>query len=227
MIAVIVPAHNEEAVISSCLCSIWMAAGSAELSGESVKVFVALDRCNDNTALIAASLGAELVSGDGNVGRARAAAARAALGAGARWIASTDADSRVPTDWLAGQMKCASDAFCGTVRVEDWEGYEPRVRAAFDAGEKHFVGHPHVHGANLGIDAEWYIRCGGFPPLPAHEDVALVHALASARAKIARLPSPMVITSARRDPRVCGGFGDYLQRLERAGDREEELAQVP
>ena len=223
MIAVIVPAHNEEALIGACLRSIWSAAACAALGGEAVKVFVALDRCQDSTARIAASLGAELVAGDGNVGHARAAAARAAIGAGARWIASTDADSQVPPDWIYGQLACAADAFCGIVGVQDWEDYAPHVQVAFDAGGLPGEAHPHVHGANLGVDSKWYLRCGGFPSLPAHEDVALVKALVTAGARIARLPQPMVITSARRDPRARHGFGDYLRRLESVADRGDEL----
>lgn len=219
MIGVIVPAHNEATLIGACLRSVWRAALCAGLCGEEVKVFVALDRCQDDTGQIAAALGAEVVPVHGNVGIARAAAAHAAIGAGARWIASTDADSRVPHDWLSGQLACAADAFCGTVGVDDWEGYEPRVRAAFQASENHCEGHPHVHGANLGVDARWYVRCGGFLPLPAHEDVALVQALVIAEARIARLAQPTVITSARRDPRAEHGFGDYLRQLDCPGDR--------
>lgn len=227
MIGVIVPAHNEESVIGECLRSVWISAGWGALRGEPVKVFVAPDRCSDGTARIATLLGAELVTGHGNVGIARAAAARAAIAAGARWIASTDADSRVPRDWISGQLACAADAFCGVVSVADWQGYEPRVRAAFHASESHCEGHPHVHGANLGVSAQWYVRCGGFPPLPAHEDVNLVQALVRANARIARLPTPMVITSARRDPRAKEGFGDYLQRLELAARCGQPLAQIP
>lgn len=216
MIAVIVPAHNEARLIGACLQSISTAASCPKLAGEEVAVFVALDRCCDETATIASTLGAELVRVNGNVGIARAAAARAAIEAGARWIASTDADSRVPPDWLSGQLEPSGDAFCGTVTVDDWEDYGPQVRAAFDASESRREDHGHVHGANLGIDARWYMRCGGFPPLPAHEDVALVHALVAAQARIARLPHPAVITSARRDPRARNGFGDYLRELDRA-----------
>lgn len=228
MIGVIVPAHNEAAFIGACLRSVWVAANGAGGCGEDVKVFVALDRCHDDTGQIAAALGAELVRVHGNVGLARAAAAHAAIGAGARWIASTDADSRVPHDWLSGQLECAADAFCGTVGIDDWEGYEPRVRAAFHAGEKRCEGHPHVHGANLGVDADWYVRCGGFLPIPAHEDVALVQALVAAQARIARLPQPMVITSARRNTRAEHGFGDYLRQLACPDDRSPlRLASLP
>jgi hypothetical protein len=34
-----------------------------------------------------------------------------------------------------------------------------------------------VHGANLGVSARAYLAVGGFPPVSAHENVALVTAL--------------------------------------------------
>src|SRR5690606_39684918 len=63
-----------------------------------------------------------------------------------------------------------------------------RVRAAFLAGERYEDGHPHVHGANLGVSAAAYRAVGGFPPLAAHEDQALVAALARDGFVLARRP---------------------------------------
>ncbi|MDV0439607.1 glycosyltransferase [Xanthomonas sacchari] len=216
MIAVLIPAHNEEALIGACLRSVVRAARCAGLRGEAVQVFVALDRCSDGTAGIVAAHGAHAIAlQSGNVGSARAAAAQAALAAGARWLACTDADSVVPANWLSAQLDCASDAFCGIVTVDDWADYDTTLREAYLAGECHEDDHPHVHGANLGVSAELYRRCGGFLPLAAHEDVALVEALVRAQARIARRAQPAVITSARRVARACGGFSDYLKQMER------------
>ncbi len=216
MIGVIVPAHDEAAAIAACLRSLWRASRHAGLAGEAVRIIVALDRCADGTGRIARRLGAQtLALRHGNVGLARDAAAQAALAQGARWIASTDADSQVPPDWLSAQLAMAADAFCGTVTVADWADYPPDVRAGFLARESRADGHPHVHGANLGVRADWYLRVGGFPPLPAHEARLFVQALERAGARIARRARPAVVTSARRDPRARNGFGDYLQQLER------------
>lgn len=66
----------------------------------------------------------------------------------------------------------------------------------------------------MGMTAELYRRCGGFPPLPAHEDVALVRAMAACGAMISRKLHPAVSTSARRNARAVGGFSDYLKALE-------------
>src|SRR5690606_32715466 len=130
------------------------------------------------TAAICASLGVRSIALDARcVGQARRAAADTLLQAGARWLASTDADSKVPPDWLAAQLQCGADAFCGTVRVADWLDFAERVRAAFLAGEHYEDDHPHVHGANFGLSAAAYQAVGGFPALAAHEDRGLLDAL--------------------------------------------------
>lgn len=217
MIGVLVPAHDEAALIGDCLRSVQAAARCHALRGEAVEVVVALDRCSDATGDICAALGVRTVAVDARcVGRARAAAAEALLASGARWLASTDADSQVPVDWLSGQLACGADAFAGTVRVADWLDFAACVRAAFLAGEHYVDGHPHVHGANFGLTAEAYRAVGGFAPLAAHEDRALLAALERAGFAVARRATPAVVTSARRDARARHGFGDYLLGLEAA-----------
>lgn len=217
MIGVLVPAHDEAGAIDACLGSIRAAAACPRLRGEPVVVVVALDACRDGTAAACRRAGTVTVSLEArNVGKARAAAAEALLARGARWLASTDADSRVPRDWLSAQLACRADAFCGTVRVGDWTDFDPAVVRAFQAREQYRDGHPHVHGANLGVSAHAYRAVGGFPPAAAHEDQGLVARLAQAGFSIARRDAPAVWTSARRDARARHGFGDYLLALERA-----------
>jgi hypothetical protein len=67
-----------------------------------------------------------------------------------------------------------------------------------------------VHGANLGVSAQAYLRAGGFAPLACSEDVALVEQLQATGARIAWSAAPRVVTSARRASRARGGFGDTL-----------------
>lgn len=215
MIAVLIPAHNEELLIARCLDSVLEAARHPGLAGEAVTVIVALDRCTDATEQIASHFGAQFVHlHDGNVGLARAAAARRAIELGARWLATTDADTCVPQDWLAAQLAANADVFCGVVAVEDWEDYAPGMAEAFAGKELVQDGHPHIHGANMGVSAEFYARCGGFQSLVVSEDVALIDALVELQARIARLAHPVVRTSARRVARASGGFSDYLKNME-------------
>lgn len=215
MIAVIVPAHNEAGGIARCLSSIRQAATHPALAGEAVLTVVALDDCVDDTAahcrlpgVVSIELAARCV------GVARARAAELALAMGARWIASTDADSQVPADWLAAQLGAGSEAFCGMVGVEDWLDYPEPVQRAFGQGHRLRDGHRHVHGANLGISARLYRACGGFAPMACGEDVALIDAVAAAGHPIAWHARPLVLTSARRHARAPGGFSRFLRQLE-------------
>lgn len=215
MIAAIVPAHNEEQLIGPCLQALQVAAAHRALEGEAVAIVVALDRCSDATAAVCRRFGVRTVRVDaGCVGVARAVASEVALSLGARWIGCTDADSRVPGDWLVKQLHCGAGAFCGVVTVEDWLDYSPAVQQHFLASEHLQDGHAHVHGANMGFSAAAYRDSGGFLPLVTGEDVALITAIQNSGARVARLGAPRVVTSARRHARATRGFSDFLKRLE-------------
>ena len=216
VIAVIVPAHNEAADIGRCLESITVAARHPGLRGEPVVAVVALDACTDKTPDVCLHHGAVAISIEARcVGVARAAAASHALGLGARWIASTDADTHVPFDWLWKQASCGADAFCGVVEVRDWLDYPAAVRQAFARREHAREGHRHIHGANMGVSAAAYREVGGFSPLFTGEDVALAQALQRSGASIAWRARPVVTTSARRSARAPHGFSGFLRALER------------
>lgn len=211
MIGVVVPAHNEEELLGSCLDSLTQAANHPALKGEAVQIVVVLDACIDRSADIAAHSPVSVISVDvSNVGVARAAGAELVLSAGARWLAFTDADSNVAPDWLAAQLALEADVVCGTVSVSSWRFLPRVVRMMFEAHYVSAEGHRHIHGANLGMTAASYRRAGGFPPLCAHEDVHLVRALETDRARIAWSTAPRVVTSARLDSRAPKGFGQQL-----------------
>ncbi|GHE13119.1 glycosyltransferase family 2 protein [Klenkia taihuensis] len=231
LLGVVVPARDEAALLPGCLAALRRAAAHPELAGVPVLVVVVAHRCTDATADLARAGGAVVVeSGGDTVGDARHAGALRVLAEAAHrgvppgrvWLASTDADSRVPRDWLALQRAAAGsgvDAVLGLVRVEDWTGHAAHVAAAFarayDAWRAGGPGavHPHVHGANLGVRGDAYLAVGGFPPLAVSEDAGLAGALALAGRVLLRTPCSPVTTSARRRPRAPGGFGADLDRL--------------
>ena len=214
MLAVIVPANNEESVIGSCLKSLATAARWRGLSGERVVLIVVLDACTDGTARVAAKAGATLLSVQArNVGVARAEGAKLALSMGARWLAFTDADTVVAPDWLHVQLSLCSDVVCGTIAVADWASYGVAMRTHFDTTYTDADGHQHIHGANLGVSAWAYRLAGGFAPLASSEDVALVRALQAIGVHIAWSAAPRVVTSARRSFRAPEGFGATLLRV--------------
>ena len=77
-----------------------------------------------------------------SVGAARAAGMRELLrltagsDPAAIWLATTDADTVVPPDWLRRQVAYADqgwDVVLGTVTVADWSEHPPHVSAAFAA----------------------------------------------------------------------------------------------
>ncbi|USJ00473.1 glycosyltransferase [Xanthomonas prunicola] len=215
MIAVIIPAHNEAECMAACLRSVFRAASHPDLN-EPVEVIVAVDRCTDATAELALAVGARVVDVPlpGGVGIARAAAASTAIALGADWLAVTDADSRVPADWLIEQRRAGAGVFCGVVEVEDWLDYSDEVRSKFEQTQATREGHGRIHGANLGVRADLYQQCGGFSALTCSEDVALVRALQAIKAPIAWSPRAVVLTSARRHARALGGFSSFLRQLE-------------
>ncbi|GAA0745652.1 glycosyltransferase [Ideonella azotifigens] len=221
LLAVIVPAHNEEAHLDACLAALRLATACPELHGEPVALIVALDSCSDRSEAIALRHGAEVIAVQArNVGAARAAGAMRALSLGARWLAFTDADTLVAPDWLSTQLDLNCDAVCGTVAITDWGLHCEATRRHHDALYTDADGHRHIHGANLAVSARAYVDAGGFPPLVSSEDVALVAALQQRGARIAWSARPRVTTSARRDHRAPAGFGATLLRMAHELSRE-------
>lgn len=224
MIGVVVPAHNEERYLGSCLAALRLAAADPALAGETVHIHVVLDACTDTSAQIVAEHAAPDPHSEvtwscveaHKVGVARAAGADIVLDHGARWLAFTDADTRVSPDWLSTQLGLDVDVVCGSVGIDDWSVHgddAALLRHYFANVYRDADGHDHIHGANLGVAAAAYRRAGGFQPLPCHEDVALVQALKDIGAKFAWTAAPRVATSARKDAKARGGFGDNLLKI--------------
>jgi glycosyltransferase involved in cell wall biosynthesis len=218
-LGVVVPARNEEELLPRCLDALERALAELQLP---VLVVVVLDDCRDHSAATVAGRPHFIVLEvqSRNVGRARAAGFEAVLrwSAGTPpeqlWLASTDADSTVPEDWLRVQLEYAQQGFeavLGTVRVGDWTGRPAGVAARFSALYQGSDDHQHVHGANMGMTAAAYLAAGGVPPLALSEDQGLARSLAGRR--ILRTGSIPVTTSARVSSRARGGFAGYLDSL--------------
>lgn len=221
-VGVVVPAHDEEKMLPACLAALWRAV--AQIPHIPVHLIVVADSCRDRTAERARQAGATTIAIHArSVGAARAAGMRAVLRAAAHthpsatWLATTDADTVVAPDWLARQIHHANqgwEAVTGTIAVTDWSEHPPHMPVVFAARYRHDTGsHPHVHGANLGVNAEAYLDAGGFPPLRTGEDHALVGRLAAAGRRILPATDVTVVTSARRAARAPRGFGHLLTTL--------------
>jgi glycosyltransferase involved in cell wall biosynthesis len=105
ILAVAIPAHNEERYIGRCIESI---ATSARLAAQPIEVVVALNRCTDRTQAIAESLGARCVVNDTKcIAAVRNAAVRATS---APAVATLDADSWMSAHTVSAIIKYVHDA---------------------------------------------------------------------------------------------------------------------
>jgi glycosyltransferase involved in cell wall biosynthesis len=234
-VGVVIPAHDEEDLLPSCLAAVRLAA--APLHGLPVHVVVVADACSDQTAAVARAGGAAVLHiGARNVGAARAAGVAEVLrrtgplDPASVWLATTDADTLVPACWLTRQLRYAEggwDAVVGTITVTDWQQYPGEVPPRFQqlyatAGPTH----PHVHGANLGFSAAAYLAAGGFGPARTAEDHALVNALAAAGRRVLRTTTVSVVTSARRRARAPHGFSHLLTTLSAPAQARVQAAEA-
>jgi cellulose synthase/poly-beta-1,6-N-acetylglucosamine synthase-like glycosyltransferase len=222
-ISVLIPARDEEDLLPRCLRSV-LEARSALPAGTSCDVIVAVDRSMDGSFEIARKMlsrvGTVIRCEAGVVGVARAMAATTALNrrkleASRTWLANTDADCWVPRTWLKDQLEIADsgvEAVAGTIDVDSFEEHAAHVPQRFVSTYLLYPDgtHPHVHGANLGVRADAYLRAGGWADLRNAEDHDL---WARLRASGARTISPShlrVITSGRRVGRAPMGFAGAL-----------------
>jgi hypothetical protein len=222
-VAVVIPSRDEADALDDSLTSV--VAARAELlrrhDAIAVDILVVLDSTGDESHAIARRFDVAVAEvAIGRVGAVRDHGVRASLAqrpdipAAATLAASTDADSRVPADWLIEHVRLAdagADLVVGTVRP-NFARDAPLLHRWL---ERHTLadGHPHVHGANLSIRGDLYLAIGGFCDLAAHEDVALVDAARRHRATIVATGRAAVSTSERLVGRVDGGFATYLSTL--------------
>lgn len=217
-VVVVVPAHDEEELIPAALDAIAVAAAVVAPRARTTVVVVA-NGCTDRTAELARARGASVVDADiADVGAARAAGFAWAMTQGIGpldrlWLATTDADSRVPPEWLATQLEAAQtgDVYLGTVALEpdDRESFAAWVRS-YATASCDDAGHGHVHGASMGMRATVYVAAGGFRPMECDEDVDLVTRLTAGGARIVWDESCPVVTSSRLAARAPRGVAADL-----------------
>jgi glycosyltransferase involved in cell wall biosynthesis len=222
VVHVVVPAHDEEALLPACLDSLARAADvlRSHRDAPTVRISVVLDACSDRSEAVAVEHAVGMVSTDARcVGAARAAGVESARAQAVEvpparvWVATTDADSVVPERWLVEQVELRRsdvDVFVGRVHPDD-AGIDDRLLSTWWA--LHTAPHePPIHGANLGFSLEAYDLAGGFPALRSGEDVALVRAAVEAGCRWTD-EGPWVSTSSRLAGRAPGGFASYLSAL--------------
>ncbi|WP_396929650.1 glycosyltransferase [Mycolicibacterium sp.] len=219
---IVVPAHNESPALPACLTAISIAAARA---GIPVSVVVVLDSCDDGSSTLADRFGPDVhfVEIDAhNVGTARATGFSFARDHGLTgpdvWYATTDADSKVDSNWLVRQLTAQADLVLGVVRIANWRqipinAVRRYLRAYHAKIHPGSVAHDHIHGANMGFTADAYWHVGGFDALPSAEDVDLVKRFEVAGYRIRRDTRLSVATSARQIGRAPAGFAAHLRGM--------------
>lgn len=219
----LIPARDEEALLPRCLESVQRSRKNLPPTVTSDVILVD-DGSSDATYSIARTFledGGAVVRSCGRVvGWARALAAQTAIArfegpTNRHWFANTDADCVVPDSWLLDHLAVASaniDAVAGIVSVDSFEEHGPGVRARFQASYAiHSNGtHSHVHGANLGVRCDAYLRAGGWSALNTAEDHDLWNRLRATGSSQVSISSLNVVTSGRRVGRAPLGFAGAL-----------------
>ena len=229
---VVVPAHNEEALVARCLEA--LAAQSAD--PRLYEVLLVLDRCTDATSARARQvadrrplLRLHLLDGPGRgVGHARRLGMEAAcerlraVGRPLGLVASTDADSVTEPDWISAQLDLAAggaSAIGGKIDILEEDAAtlpatalaaraESMRRRLERAREHEPLGadHGHFSGASMALTVEAYRRVGGLEPRRALEDEGLEQALERHGVAIVRSDAVRVRTSGRTAGRAPRGL---------------------
>jgi glycosyltransferase involved in cell wall biosynthesis len=230
---VVLPVHNEEELLPGALNGLEVALSAVARRHLQLGVVIVLDRCGDRSAPIAQSWVARVRRSDGsvyaqtltcdenNVGVARYFGCRALLERWCNidtariWLATSDADSRVPPNWLVAQVQehaRGAELWTGRVTVDDWSLYRSDTQERWS--QQYEDEEDPIHGASLGFSGSAYLAAGGFPPLRSGEDRSLCRLLLENGAQWHRDSSARVVTSARRDARAPEGFADALATLD-------------
>ena len=104
------------------------------------------------------------------------------------------------------------EAVAGIISVDTFSEHGPAVEKRFystyaiDPDGRH----SHVHGANLGIRADAYLRVGGWANLATAEDHDLWNRLVMTASSLVSAAALRVTTSGRRTGRAPNGFADAL-----------------
>ena len=257
---IVLPARDEAALLPRALRAL-----ADQRQVPCVHEVIALaNNCSDDTATIAREFASSCIDcaihvvevswpeDIAHVGRARralmdVAASRVASHAPKRGIVlSTDADTRVASDWLATTVMAidaGADAVGGRIIADvddvgtngdavlsrtarrlmrlddDYRAERARLEWLVDPDPADPWPRHHQHfGASLAVTASAYRAVGGLPLVPFLEDEALVQALRLEDRSVRHCPQVRVHTSARLDGRTVVGLSWQLREWSRQTD---------
>ncbi len=261
---VIVPARNEEATLPAALDALaaQVDVHGQPLADDSFEIILLLNNCTDGSAAVSRRWQHEhprvtlhiaertLPPQDAHIGMARRLLLDTAwcrlIGQTANvcGMLSTDADTLVAPNWIAGNLRAlekGADAVGGMICLPEEEvaALPPGAREAYRRDRRYEAlvaeledlldpqaGGPwprhlqHV-GASLACTPAAYARTGGLPVRRTLEDVAFVDALRRIDARVRHEPSITVSTSARLSGRVEVGLSAQLETWQRMHETGE------
>ena len=235
---VAVPVKDEAERIGACL---------AALAGQADAVVLVVNNTSDATAAIARGFGVEVIEVEFPPERASAGAARrmameraAVLAGEGGVLLTTDADGRVPLDWVAANLfhlRRGVDAVAGRAvldsadaaaipdRLHDDDALECAYAAALDEIASRvdpqawdpWPRHSEHSGASIAVTVAAYRAVGGMPAAAIAEDRRFFAALRAAGMRVRHAPEIVVTVSGRTTGRAEGGMADTIwRRLGRA-----------
>jgi hypothetical protein len=265
-IVIALPVKNEARHIAACL----LALGEHQTIPAS-RIVLMLNDCTDGTSDIVRQLVPSLTvpvdillhafpPGLGSAGYARHLAMEHAAhgmrnhGTENGVLLTTDADSRVPPEWIAANLyhiRAGADAVAGRAvidpvdarlipqRLHDDDALEcvysdllDEIATLVDPTPwDPWPRHTEHSGASIAVTWDAYRRAGGMPMTPLGEDREFFRALDCIDAKVRHAPDVAVVVSGRTQGRAAGGMADTIRRrLERPDafldDRLEPPADV-
>ena len=200
LVSVVVPAFNEEKYIGRCL----EALARQEHSCFDVEVIVVNDGSTDRTAAIARQYGAGVISqARRGVSGARQAGFEAARG---EIIASMDADTTPPRDWLlrlVTELQSSPDmvGVYGPIRLHDgkqWVDWASHSLGGLFLWLNNCMRKPTFSGQNFAVRKHAWVRVGGFDPSWASSEDTLLSLKLARIGRVKFCWDIVVPTSARR-----------------------------
>jgi hypothetical protein len=257
-IVVAIPVHNEAETIEDCLTAL-----AAQSHRDPFEVVALLNNCSDDTARIAHDLASRLPyelhvqthwlnPGDLNAGVARRMATQYALSlAGENGIIlTTDADSKVATNWIAANIAAidaGADVVAGMAVLDDRDAETLPEKLLIDDEKEEAFGtlldeidwlldpdaadpwprHTQHSGASIAVRARFLTLAGGVPAIPLGEDRRLFRRLRDVDARIRHAAEVTVTVSGRAVGRAQGGMADTIARRLREPDQWLDEAMEP
>jgi GT2 family glycosyltransferase len=240
-----IPVRNEAERIEACLRAIDAQTG---LASGSLGLVLFLNNCTDGTQALVEALRPSLsvplrVTHVEFAGAHAGWARREAMNAAAEWIGpqatggtilSTDADSRVPPDWVArnlAALRAGADAVAGRIELDADEAallppslhtrgrLEDAYSALLTEAEARIDPDPYdpwpchrtTIGATLAVTRDAYVAVGGMPAIALGEDGAFVAALLRQGFHVRHAPDVVVTVSGRLVGRAPGGVADTIR----------------